>query len=501
MANRADLANFISNTDSFKQAQHSMYPPGTEYISSYIESRGGPFPATMFVGLQAFLRQYLTKPITVDNIDDAEFLSEEQGVPFNRKGWVELLKDYDGFLPVEIEAVPEGTVVPTRNVLVQIVNTDPKYFWITNFFEAALLRSVWYPTSVGTISWMCRKIVEEALRRTSDLPQIVARKFLHDFGFRGVSSLESGSLGGMAHLVNFDHTDTAAGPLAAKKYYNAVAPGFSAVNMEHSAVSAWTRPQEGAMFLSIMNMYKGRVPFVGLLTDTYDNEHCIRRILGKELKEAIKNFPGMIGARIDSGDPEQVPADTTEWLMESFGYETNSKGFKVLPPYIRVIQGDGLTIETIRGLYIELERRGLAADNVFCGMGGGLLQRVNRDTLNFGQKTNAVCVNGEWIDVYKKPTGSTMKHSKAGRLGLKYADGNYETVRRGSISPEENVLKPVFRNGKLLRMFSFAEVIANSERQVPESYYEDVIAPMRRSSRPAKSRSAKSAARRKRSVG
>jgi nicotinamide phosphoribosyltransferase len=174
-----------------------------------------------------------------------------------------------------------------------------------------------------------------------------------------------------------------------------------------------------------------------------------------------------------------VPADTTEWLMESFGHEVNSKGFKVLPPYIRVVQGDGLTLETFRGLYIELERRGLSADNVFCGMGGGLLQRLNRDTLNFGQKTNAVCISGEWIDVCKTPTGSSMKHSKPGRLALKHSDGDYQTVRKDSIPAEENLLKPVFRNGKLLRMWNFAEVIERSERKVPESYYKDVIAPMR----------------------
>ena len=478
MANRANIANLISNTDSFKQAQHSMYPQGTEYLSSYIESRGGIFPSTMFVGLQAFLREYLTTPITVDDIDDAEFLSREQGVPFNRSGWIDLLNEHDGFLPVEIEAVAEGTVVPTSNVLVQIINTDPKYFWITNFFETALLRGVWYPTTVGTISWMCRRIIEEALRRTSDHPEM-ARKYLHDFGFRGVSSLESASLGGMAHLVNFDQTDTAAGPLAAKKYYNAVTPGFSVVNMEHSAVSAWTRSQEGAMFRAILDAYRGRTPIVGLLTDTYDHEYCVRKILGGELKELIQNFPGLVGARADSGDPEKVPAETTEWLMESFGYEVNSKGFKVLPPCIRVVQGDGLTFETFRGLYIELERRGLSADNVFCGMGGGLLQRLNRDTLNFGQKTNAICVNGQWIDVCKTPTGNSMKHSKPGRLALKYSDGNYQTVPRDSISADENLLKPVFRDGKLLRMWNFAELIERSERTVPEFYYKDVIAPMR----------------------
>src|SRR5262249_37522689 len=153
---------------------------------------------------------------------------------------------------------------------------------------------------------------------------------------------------------------------------------------------------------------------------------------------------------------------------------------------------------------IELERRGLAADNVFCGMGGGLLQRVNRDTFNFGQKTNAVCVNGEWIDVRKTPTGSTMKHSKAGRLALKYSHGKYETVRKDSIPPAENLLQPVFRNGKLLRMWNFSEVIAHSEREVPESYYEDVIAPMREISRKAKAgrtKPVKPARRAKKSVG
>jgi nicotinamide phosphoribosyltransferase len=233
------------------------------------------------------------------------------------------------------------------------------------------------------------------------------------------------------------------------------------------------------MFRAMLEAYKGRVPIIGLLTDTYDHEHCIRNILGKELKDVIQNFPGLVGARADSGDPEQVPAETTEWLMESFGYEVNSKGFKVLPPYIRVVQGDGLTLETFRGLYIELERRGLSADNVFCGMGGGLLQRLNRDTLNFGQKTNAVCINGQWIDVCKTPTGSSMKHSKPGRLALKYSDDDYQTVRKDSIPAEENLLKPVFRNGKLLHMWNFAELIERSERKVPESYYKDVITPMR----------------------
>lgn len=476
MANRGDLANLISNTDSFKHTQHGMYPPGTQYLSSYIESRGGAWPATLFVGLQVFLREFLARPITLENIEDAEHLSREQGVPFARQNWLDLLREHGGFLPIEIEAVPEGTVVPTRNVLVQAVNTDPKYFWVTNFFEAALLRSVWYPTTVGTISWMARRIAEEALARTSDQPQL-GRRMLHDFGARGVSCQEAAALGGLAHLVSFEPTDTAAGVLAAKKYYNAVAPGVSVVNMEHSAVAAWGRDNEAAMFRAMMRAYPSGL--LGLLTDTYDHEHCVRHILGREMRAEIQAYPGMIGARADSGDPVTVPADTVEWLMESFGHEVNSKGYRVLPTCIRVVQGDGLTLERFRDVYVELARRGLAADNVFCGMGGGLLQRVHRDTLNFGQKTNAVCINGRWQDVYKCPTGDPMKHSKAGRLALVRRDGDYRTVRREEAGPDENLLVPVFRNGRFLRLWSFDELRARGEAPVPEHYYASLLEPLR----------------------
>src|SRR3712207_3757163 len=206
--------NLIGTQDNKKHCHYPLYPPGTEYISSYIESRGGPFPATQFFGLQAYIREYLTTPITLDDIDEAEFVLREQGMHFNRNNWLGILEDHDGFLPVEIEAVPEGLVVPARNVLVQIVNTDPKYYWATSFFETALLRAVWYPCTIGTISWLAKQQIKEAYARTSDHPELI-RNTLHDYGARGVSSQQSAALGGLAHLVNFDQSDTVPGILAA----------------------------------------------------------------------------------------------------------------------------------------------------------------------------------------------------------------------------------------------------------------------------------------------
>jgi nicotinamide phosphoribosyltransferase len=475
----SEFDNIIFNTDNYKHCHYSLYPPGTEYISSYIESRGGEFPVTMFVGLQAFIRDYLMRPITLEDIDHAEFHVREQGMHFNRENWLGILNDHDGYLPVEIEAVPEGTVLPTRNVLVQIINTDPKYYWMTSFFETALLRAVWYPTTIGTISWLAKQLVKEVLEETSDHPELV-RHMLHDYGARGVSSQQSAALGGLAHLVNFSQSDTTPGILAAKLFYNAIDPSNSGPNSEHAGFTAWGRDNEAAAMRNMLENYREDGVAL-LLTDCYDHENAVKNILGGELKEMIQNFPGLVGARADSGDVVQVTSETTEWLMDAFGYEVNSKGYKVLPPFIRVVQGDGVNRDSLREVFSEMKRRGLAADNAVFGMGGGLLQHCNRDTLNFGQKANAVQINGKWMDISKSPTADSMKVSKPGRLALRYIDGNYETVPRDSIPPEENVLVPVFRNGKLLKKWDFSELIERSERAVPESYYADYVAPLKHS--------------------
>ena len=469
--------NIIIDVDNYKHCHYSLYPPGTEYVSSYIESRGGILPSTMFVGLQAYIREYLMRPITLEDIDEAEFVEREQGMHFNRDNWLGILNDHGGFLPVEIEAVPEGTVLPPKNVLVQLINTDPKYFWATSFFETSLLRAVWYPTTIGSISWLCKQVIKDSLEQTSDNPGVI-RHMLHDYGARGVSSQQSAALGGLAHLVNFAQSDTLPGIIAAKRYYNAGHVSNSGPNSEHAGFCAWGRENEAAALSNMLDMYAENGVAL-LLTDTYDHENCVKNIVGRELKEKIRNFPGLVGIRPDSGDVVQVTSDTTEWLMDAFGYEVNSKGYKVLPPYLRVVQGDGVNFPVLPKIFIELERRGFSAENAVYGMGGGLLQHFHRDTMNFGQKASAVRVNGEWRDIYKSPTGSDFKVSKKGRLALKYENGTYTTVPRDSIPPEENVLIPVFRNGKLLKKWDFTELIERSEREYPESYYLDIVKPLR----------------------
>ena len=116
---------------------------------------------------------------------------------------------------MQIDAVAEGSVLTPHQVLVQVVNTDPKCFWLTSYIETALLRAVWYPSTVATTSWHIKHIIAEFLQQTADNLAGLGYK-LHDFGSRGASSLETAALGGMAHLLNFLGTDTMAAILAAK---------------------------------------------------------------------------------------------------------------------------------------------------------------------------------------------------------------------------------------------------------------------------------------------
>ena len=120
--------NLILATDSYKLSHWRMYPPGTTRIGSYFESRGGEFEETVFFGLQPLLDQIAGPVVHQRHIDKAaEFCSQHFGSDriFNREGWQYILREHRGYLPVRIRAVPEGSVIPTRNVLMTVENTDP----------------------------------------------------------------------------------------------------------------------------------------------------------------------------------------------------------------------------------------------------------------------------------------------------------------------------------------------------------------------------------------
>ncbi|WP_394261009.1 nicotinate phosphoribosyltransferase [Moraxella boevrei] len=449
----SNFHNFILNTDSYKTSHWRQYPPNTEYVSSYIEARGGQnsFENVLFFGLQAFIKEYLTKPICQADIDEAKIIFQAHGVPFNEQGWQRLIDKHGGFLPLRIQAVPEGMVIPTGQVLCQVVNTDPEFYWLTSYLETSLLRAIWYPSTVASLSYYCKQIIKAGLEKSADNLDSLPFK-LHDFGARGVSSLESAGLGGLAHLVNFLGTDTVSALVAGSRWYgmNDTLAGFSIPAAEHSTMTAWGREFEADAYANMLKQFGGQGQTVAVVSDSYDLWKAIDNIWGNELKSQIESMGGTLVIRPDSGDPIKVVREALQRLAVKFGTTINSKGYKVLPNYIRLIQGDGINPSSIGKIIDAVLDAGFSLDNISFGMGGGLLQQVNRDTLGWAMKTSSARVDGYWRDVYKDPITSVSKRSKRGRLALVRHQGSYMTVREDELAEQNNLLQDVFLNGELL---------------------------------------------------
>ena len=325
--------NLILATDSYKQSHFKQYPEKMTYMHDYIESRGGMYGYTKFFGLQYYLKEYLSKPVTMEMVEEAKEICKLHGVPFNCKGWKYIAEEL-GYIPVKIRAVPEGSVIPNHNVLVTVESTDEKVAWITGFVETLILK-VWYPITVATFSYKIKQIIKHFLEKTSDNVESELPFKFHDFGYRGVSSEESAGIGGMEHLTNFKGTDTLASVLFAKKYYNADMAGFSIPASEHSTMTSWGRENEAKAFENIIDSFEGPMSIV---SDSYNYFNAVDYIVGEDLKEKIKNHNGVIIVRPDSGDAITNVLFALESLERNFGVTINSKGYKVLNN-IRIIQG------------------------------------------------------------------------------------------------------------------------------------------------------------------
>lgn len=446
-------------TDSYKITHWKQYPPGAERVYSYFESRGGHFDQTLFFGLQYLLKKYLEGPVLkFTDIDAADFFWRAHfGQPdlFHRAGWMRMLEKHKGILPVSIKAVPEGSVVNTRNALLTIENTDPEFPWLTNILETLLVQ-VWYPMTVATLSLEMKKLILLHLGQTGD-PAGVDFK-LHDFGFRGVSSVDSAGIGGASHLVNFKGTDTAQGIRFAMKYYNADMCGFSIPASEHSTITSWGKGRELNAFENMLDQYPEGT--IACVSDSYDIYQACANLWGDKLREKVLSRNGVLVIRPDSGDPPAVVGDILDILGKQFGYTINEKGYKVLPDQVRVIQGDGIDYMMTRAILTTMKLKNWSADNIGFGMGGALLQRLDRDTQQCAFKCSDITINGEHHPVFKDPVGDSGKRSKKGRLKLIETTEAHGTVYK-TVSEDdggEDQLVEVFRDGEILKEYSFDEI-------------------------------------------
>ncbi|XP_061428898.1 nicotinamide phosphoribosyltransferase-like isoform X1 [Lethenteron reissneri] len=470
-----DEFNILLATDSYKVSHYRQFPPNVTKVYSYFECRGRghvssqaephKFTESVFFGLQYTLKKYLCgQVVTREKIQQAKEIYQQhfQQDIFNEDGWNYILEEHEGRLPVRIKAVPEGTVVPLGNVLFTVESTDPKCFWIIGWLETILVQT-WYPITVATSSRAQKQLLARYLWRTGGSRALLERQ-LQDFGYRGVSSQETAAIGGAAHLVNFRGSDTMAGVMLLRRYYGCPMAGHSIPAAEHSTVTAWGREREGAAFRHLLQQFPSGA--VSVVSDSYDIFHACRELWGRELRTLVEErslVGGQLLIRPDSGDPADTVLKVLNILGKAFGTMVNEKGYKMLPDCLRIIQGDGIDISSLKRVLDAVENAGWSAANLYFGSGGSLLQKVNRDTLNCCFKCSYAEFDGQGVDVYKQPVTDPSKCSKRGQLSLqKTIDGQLVTVEGGKGDQDTDLLRIVFEDGQLLRDFSLEEIRVNA---------------------------------------
>lgn len=453
------MNNLILMTDSYKFSHGFQYLPDTQGVYSYYESRkGSQYPYTVFYGLQCILKKHLEgEVITKEKVDEAEKLITMhlgEGM-FDRKKWDYIVEKHGGKLPVRIKAIKEGTVVPTSNALLTVENTDDNCAWLTNFIET-LLTHVWYPTTVATRSRYAKEMITRYYDETADDKSGIPFA-LHDFGCRGVESMEAAAIGGSGHLLNFLGTDTVPALTVPKEWYgedeNFIA-AYSVRATEHSVMTS--RGEEGEFDVVQSLLDRNPDGILSIVIDSYDYKRFIKTC-GTLFHHQIMSRNGRIVFRPDSGDVAEVSQTVLELLGEYFGYTVNSKGYRVLPTHVRALWGDGIEHDGIEMILELSKKNGWSAENWVFGMGGGLLQKMNRDVIRGAFKCSSQKYGNVWHDVWKKPLDMS-KASKRGRLAVVDRNG-ITTIREEELAEgETNLLETVFENGEMLREQKFSDI-------------------------------------------
>jgi len=485
--------NTLHLSDGYKVDHRNQYPEGTELVYSNWtprKSRVEGVEKIVFFGLQYFIKKYLQEEFDRNFFGrpKAEVVRQYSRRISNYLGadikyeHVEALHDL-GYLPVEIKALKEGTLVPIKTPMFTIKNTLPEFFWVTNFLETIMSCIMWLPCTSATTAFEYKKILNRYVDLTGGDSDFVNLQG-HDFSFRGMAGLEAAMMSGAAHLLSFTGTDSIPAIDFLEQYYHADSDkevvGLSVPATEHSVMCMGTELNEIETFRRLINeAYPSGI--VSIVSDTWDYWKVITEYIST-LKNDILKRDGKVVIRPDSGDPVKIicgDPDATpgtpeykgsvECLWETFGGTTSEKGYKLLDPHIGLIYGDSITLARCEAICKQLEDKGFASANVVFGIGSYTYQYVTRDTYGFAMKATYGEVNGKGRAIFKNPkTDDGTKKSAKGLIRIDGENGRITQMHDEATWAEEKggMLQTIYKDGKLLREVSLSEIRALMDIQM-----------------------------------
>ncbi|KND00414.1 uncharacterized protein SPPG_04737 [Spizellomyces punctatus DAOM BR117] len=470
-------------TDSYKTTHFELYPEAKKMIA-YGEFRTGYDKdlndrRIVAYGIRYIIENYVSKPWTLEDVALAErfFSMHNAGYtqfPFPKDLFIKFIEENNGYFPVKIEALPEGTVAYPRVPIYQIT-AENEYSRLVTYLET-ILTMVWYPSTVATLSRRSRDVIEAAYERSVDEDGYwTLNSRLHDFGFRACTSVEQSIIGGCAHLLNFEGTDTLSAAFYAQFRLNDGKPVATSIPAtEHSVMTAY--PTEKEAIIQLLDKFGTGV--CACVMDSYDYVNALDNVLPIIAKHKLEKG-GFLVLRPDSGDPVEVVLLGLRAIEKVFGADTNKKGFKVLRG-ASIIQGDAVTYSTLQAILKAVTEAGYAAQNIAFGMGGGLLQRVNRDTMSFATKlSKMIYLDGTERDVMKMPKTGSEKISLPGEFVVIKNEQQVPMVYPREAGPAgENLLKVVYDNGVVPKFDDYTTVRQRVRKEwaaLPPAF--DVLSP------------------------
>lgn len=482
--------------DGYKVGHKFQYPEGTTLVYSNLTPRKSRNPEVnqiVFFGLQYFIKEYLIRQFNENffNQSKREILAQYKRRIDNYLGVDSITFDHIaalhdlGYLPLEIKALPEGTLVPMRVPVLTIWNTKPEFFWLTNMLETLMSAILWKPSTSATTAFEYLQTFMKYAHETvgNDLSFVPWQG--HDFSFRGMSGVEDAVLSGAGHLLSFVGTDTIPAIDFLEQYYQANCEteliGGSVAATEHSVMCMGTQDAEIATFEHLITaIYPAGI--VSIVSDTWDFWQVITEFL-PQLKNKIMAREGKVVIRPDSGDPVKIIVGDTdapmgspeykgaiECMWETFGGTITEKGYKLLDSHVGLIYGDSITPARQVAILEGLKQKGFASYNVVLGIGSFTYEYVTRDTFGFAMKATYGEVNHVGRDIFKDP--KTDDGTKKSAKGLMAVHRNAETgnlILKDQCTWQEQAqgeLKTVFKDGKLLIDWTLAEIRDRVKDQV-----------------------------------
>lgn len=470
--------------DFYKAVHAEMLPKGITKSVSYFTprmSRVKRWNEVAMFGLQGFIKEYL-----VDYFNEYfffEYRNKAIGTYKTVMGAVlgegtyglQKIEDlYDlGYLPIEIKALPEGTLVPMHVPMFSIENTHKDFAWLPQALESLISAEMWHPMIAATVGHTYRQIVNKFYEMTCDDNAVKARA-LGAFDFRGEECLQSAVKAGAGWCLSFLNTATVPTIPYLERNYNCDCTkepvAFGSPSTEHSVMCSnyAIDGDEETLIKRLLTEIYPNTSFSAVL-DSYDYWNVVENILPK-LKNEIMNHNGCLLVRGDSGDCVDVVTRTVFKLWEEFGGTTNSKGYKVLDPHVKAIYGDSITVQRCEQIYDILEKNGFAASNVALGVGSfsfqcieedGVLKPFTRDTFSSCIKATYCEIDGRPYPIFKNPKDGGFKKSQRGLCHVYQGSDGKLTFKDGYTSENlqmNNLLETVFRDGKLVKEQSLQEI-------------------------------------------